>query len=207
MKGDGDLAGRTRNEEEFYRRKCEIMETCFECYAENGFHGTGVKMLAEKCGCTAANLYVYFENIDELVMQSTEHCMKKVEDDFLQHVPLEIEDLESFIEEIPHWTKEKHGKNYRLMYQIYTHPQYREAGKKFFKGVDERYMEYAKMFGEKINIPHKKLTALIFILIRACVHYALFEDEFYLKSQIEILKECINIILNKYSNQSEMINA
>ena len=32
----------------------------------------------------------------------------------------------------------------------------------------------------KLGIPYEKLTPLIFILIRACVHYALFEDEFYM---------------------------
>ena len=32
-------------------------------------------------------------------------------------------------------------------------------------------------------IPCEKLTSLIFMLVRACVHYALFEDEFYLKTR------------------------
>ena len=85
------------------------------------------------------------------------------------------------------------------MYQVYTHPKYREHGQKFFKGVDERYTKYAKSLEGKLGIPHEKLTPLIFILIRACVHYALFEDEFYLKSQIEILKETLMLFIAKYS--------
>ena len=51
--------------------------------------------------------------------------------------PTDVEDLWRFIDEIPYWTAEKHGKKYRLMYQIYTHPKYREYGQKFFAGVDE----------------------------------------------------------------------
>ena len=77
--------------------------------------------------------------------------------------------------------------------------KYREYGQKFFKGVDERYTEYAKSLEGKLGIPHKKLTPLIFILIRACVHYALFEDEFYLKSQIAVLKETLELFLAKYN--------
>ncbi|MGN0536514.1 MAG: hypothetical protein ACI4M3_00885, partial [Acutalibacteraceae bacterium] len=42
-------------------------------------------------------------------------------------------------------------------------------------------------------------TPLIFILIRACVHYALFEDEFYMKSQIETLKETLELFVMKYN--------
>lgn len=187
--------------EEILMRKREIMTQCFECYAENGFYGTGIKALAQNCGCTAANLYVYFENIDDLIIQSTEYCMTKVEEDFMAKAPQNTEDLWKFIDEIPHWTAEKHGKKYRLMYQIYTHPKYREYGQKFFAGVDARYTEYAKTLEGKLGIPYKKLTSLIFILIRACVHYALFEDDFYLQSQIEVLKEMLELFIAKYNNR------
>lgn len=88
------------------------------------------------------------------------------------------------------------------MYQVYTHPKYREYGKKFFEGVDKRYTKYAKILEPKLGIPYEKITPLIFILIRACVHYALFEDEFYLKSQIESLKETLRLYIEKY-NSSE----
>ena len=88
---------------------------------------------------------------------------------------------------------------YRLMYQVYTHPKYRQYGQKFFSGVDQRYTEYAKLLEGKLGIPYQKLTPLIFILIRACVHYALFEDEFYLKSQIEVLKESLELFILKYN--------
>ena len=85
------------------------------------------------------------------------------------------------------------------MYQVYTHPKYIEYGKKFFLGVDKRYTEYAKSLEGKLGIPSEKLTPLIFIMIRACVHYALFEDEFYLKAQIEVLKEALELFILKYN--------
>ncbi|MGN0377899.1 MAG: hypothetical protein ACI4ED_09710 [Suilimivivens sp.] len=129
--------------------------------------------------------------------------MSKVEDDFMEKAPKNAEDLWRFIDEIPYWTAKKHGKKYRLMYQVYTHPKYREYGKKFFKGVDERYTEYAKYLEDKVGIPYQKLTPLIFILVRACVHYALFEDEFYLKSQIEVLKESLELFIMKYNPKYE----
>lgn len=175
------------------------MENSFKCYAENGFSSVGVKAIAKACDCSVATLYLYFENLDDLIVKSTEYCMSKVEDEFMAKAPTDVEDLWRFIDEIPYWTAKNHGKKYRLMYQVYTHPKYREYGHKFFKGVDERYTEYAKSLEGKLGIPHKKLTPLIFILIRACVHYALFEDEFYLKSQIAVLKETLELFLAKYN--------
>ena len=185
--------------EQWNAKKEAFMEGCYDCFAENGLHGTGIRALAKHCGCTANMLYTYFENLDDLIIQSTEYCMSKVEEDFMAKAPTDVEDLWRFIDEIPYWTAKKHGKKYRLMYQVYTHPKYREYGQKFFQGVDRRYTEYAKSLEGKLGIPYEKLTPMIFILIRACVHYALFEDEFYLKSQIEVLKEALELFVMKYN--------
>ena len=188
--------------EQWNAKKEAFMEGCYDCFAENGLHGTGIRALAKHCGCTANMLYTYFENLDDLIIQSTEYCMSKVEEDFMAKAPTDVEDLWRFIDEIPYWTAKKHGKKYRLMYQVYTHPKYREYGQKFFQGVDRRYTEYAKSLEGKLGIPYEKLTPMIFILIRACVHYALFEDEFYLKSQIEVLKEALELFVMKYNRQA-----
>ena len=190
---------RTVNEEARRAKKIEIMEKCFDCYVENGLTVVGVKAIADACGCNVASLYQYFDNLDDLIIQSTEYCMSKVEDEFMAKAPTDVEDLWRFIDEIPYWTAKNHGKKYRLMYQVYTHPKYREYGQKFFAGVDERYTEYAKSLEGKIGIPCEKITPLIFILIRACVHYALFEGEFYMKSQIESLKETLELFIMKYN--------
>lgn len=190
---------RPQNEEARRAKQIEIMENSFNCYAENGFSSVGIKAIAKACDCSVATLYLYFDNLDDLIVKSTEYCMSKVEDEFMAKAPTDVEDLWRFIDEIPYWTAKNHGKKYRLMYQIYTHPKYREYGQKFFKGVDERYTEYAKSLEPKLGIPHEKITPLIFILIRACVHYALFEDEFYLKSQIAVLKETLELFLAKYN--------
>ena len=180
-------------------KKVELMEKCFNGFADLGLHGTGLRVLAMHCGYNTTMIYTYFQNLDDLIIQSTEYCMSKVEDEFMAKAPTNVEDLWRFIDEIPYWTAEKHSKKYRLMYQVYTHPKYREYGQKFFKGVDARYTEYAKSLEPKLGIPHEKLTPLIFILIRACVHYALFEDEFYMKSQIEVLKEALKLFIMKYN--------
>ena len=190
---------RVRNEEQYRHRKQELMEKSFECFAENGLCGVGIRALAQHCDCNVAVFYNYFTDLDDLIVQSTEYCMSKVEDDFMAKAPADVEDLWRFIDGIPYWTAEKHGKKYRLMYQVYTHPKYREYGKKFFAGVDERYTEYAKSLEGKLGIPYEKLTPLIFILVRACVHYALFEDEFYLKSQMETLNETLELFVRKYN--------
>ncbi len=188
---------RVRNDVLFNEKKEQIMKACFDCFAEKGLHGTGIAAVAEYAGVSKATLYVYFTDIDDLITQSTEYCMSKVEDEFMDKSPKSIADVNEFIDEIPYWTAKNHGKKYRLMYQVYTHPKYIEYGKRFFEGVDKRYMEYAKTLEPKLNISCEIIAPLIFFFVRACVHYALFEDEFYLKAQTNLLKKTIALYIEK----------
>ena len=178
-------------------KKKEIMEKCYECYCENGLRDTGIKELGKYCGMTSANLYAYFDNVDDLIVQSTEYCMSKVEDEFMALAPENPQDILRFINEIPYWTAKNHGKKYRLMYQVYTHPKYIEHGKKFFEGVCERYTEYARQLSPKLGVPYDTLVGYIFTFVRAAVHYAMFEDEYYLKMQMKALKTSVFTILRQ----------
>ena len=177
-------------------KKKEIMEKCYECYCENGLRDTGIKELGKYCGMTSANLYAYFDNVDDLIVQSTEYCMSKVEDEFMALAPENPQDILRFINEIPYWTAKNHGKKYRLMYQVYTHPKYIEHGKKFFAGVSDRYTEYARRLSPKLGLPADILSGFIFTFVRSAVHYAMFEDEYYLKMQMKVLKRSVFSILN-----------
>lgn len=107
---------RTRNEQIYSERKAQIMEACYECYAENGLHGTGISALAEAANISKATFYLYFKDIDDLIAQSTDYCMTKVEDEFMKKAPTNPKDIDRFIDEVPEWTAKEHGKKYRLMY-------------------------------------------------------------------------------------------
>ena len=124
--------------------------------------------------------------------------MAKVEDEFMEKAPTDPKDIARFLQEVPYWTAKEHGKKYRLMYQVYTHPKYIEQGKKFFEGVNERYTAYAKRLEDAIGIPYTVITPLIFIFVRASLHYAMFEDEYYLQAQMEILKQGVTLFIERY---------
>ena len=150
-------------------KKKEIMEKCYECYCENGLRDTGIKELGKYCGMTSANLYAYFDNVDDLIVQSTEYCMSKVEDEFMALAPENPQDILRFINEIPYWTAKNHGKKYRLMHQVYTHPKYIEYGKRFFAGVCERYTEYARDFHLSLDcLPIFFWALFLYLSVQRC---------------------------------------
>ena len=80
-----------------------------------------------------ATLSLYVDNLDDTISQSTEYCVSKVEDEFMAEALTDVEDLWRFIDEIPYRTAKEHGKKYRLMYRVYTHPKYREYGRSSFR--------------------------------------------------------------------------
>jgi len=90
------------------------------------------------------------------------------------------------------------------MYQVYIPTlKCKQYGQKFFAIVNRRCTEHAKSLEGESGIPYEKITSLIFIFIRACVHYALFEDEFYLKSEIEALKEILEFFIARHGQTSK----
>ena len=160
--------------------RIKMLEKCFDCFCKNGLENTSTKKLAEACGMTDGNIFHYFASKDEIIIKSTA-------------------DIKRFLEEVPYWTAKKHGKKYRFMYQVYASPKYREYGKEFFAGVTKRYTEYAKSLEPTLGIPWQTLQPLIYMFVRACVHYALFEDEDYLKPQIALIGEMLPLITEKYA--------
>ena len=70
-------------EAQWNAKKIELMEKCYNGFADLGLHGTGIRTLAKHCGYNTTMIYTYFKDLDDLIIQSTEYCMSKVEDEFM----------------------------------------------------------------------------------------------------------------------------
>ena len=183
-------------------RRIELLKICFDTFCESGLENTGMKKLADACGITNGALIYYFGSKDNLVIESTAYCMAKVEDDFMANAPTSFEDIERFLREMPYLTAKMHGAKYRFMYQVYASPKYREYGKEFFKGVNVRYHEYAVQLSKKLGMPADFIQGMTYIFVRACVHYALFEDEEYLKLQLGAIRTSLRLFLKESKPKS-----
>ena len=183
------------NEKGIPERRVAFLETCFEVFCKNGLERTSLKMLAEACGVTNGNLLYYFGSKDNIVIDSTAHCMAKVEDDFMARAPQSFADIERFLREMPYITAELHGEKYRFMYQVYASPRYREHGIEFFRGVNVRYHQYAQLLSGKLGMPADFIQGMIYVFVRACVHYAMFEDEAYLQLQLGAIRTSLGAFM------------
>lgn len=176
-------------------RRIIFLETCFAVLCENGLENTSLKMLADACGVTNGNLLYYFGSKDNLVVEATAHCMARVEEDFMANAPTSFGDIERFLREMPALTAKLHGAKYRLMYQVYASPKFREQGKAFFGGVNIRYRKYAELLSGKLGMPTDFIQGMTYLFVRACVHYALFEDEEYLQLQLNAIRASLRAFI------------
>lgn len=117
--------------------------------------------------------------------------------------PTSFEDIERFLNEMPYLTAKLHGKKYRFMYQVYSSSKYREQGKEFFKGVNVRYKEYADELSNKLGMPADYIQGMTYIFVRACVHYALFEDEEYLNLQLNAIRSSLKAYIKEKKEEKQ----
>ncbi|MDD6401855.1 MAG: TetR/AcrR family transcriptional regulator [Lachnospiraceae bacterium] len=176
-------------------KKIEIMEKSFACYCENGLSETGIKALAKACDMTAPNFYSYFDNLDQLIIEATEHCMTKIEIEFMEHAPKSGDEVFDFIDTMTEWCAEKYGPQYRFMYQVYTTPKYLEYGKQFYKNTLERFKRYAKELEPKLDIPWQIIISIVIVFSQTVIQYAIYEEKSYLDIQKHMLKQMVRSIM------------
>ena len=178
------------------KRRIEFLETCFDVFCKYGLENTSLKMLAEACNVTNGNLLYYFESKDNIIIEATAYSMAKVEDDFMERAPKDFDDIERFLNEMPYITAKLHGAKYRFMYQVYASPRYKKYGEEFFIGVNQRYSQYAKLLSLKLKMPKDYIQGMIYIFVRAVVHYAMFKDEEYLKLELNAISTSLRAYMN-----------
>jgi AcrR family transcriptional regulator len=188
------------SEEKKQQKKIEIMEKSFARYCETGLRDTGIKDLAKACGMTAPNFYSYFDNLDQLIIESTEHCMIKIENEILDAAPTTRDDIVPFIEYIFGQTRELHSKEYRFMFQVFTSPAFLESGKKFRARQYERYSVYAQDLEKVLGVSRYLILTWIISLEQAIVQYALFENEQMYVLQRRSLENMADSMLNVNPN-------
>ena len=182
-------------------REIELLEICFDTFCKHGLENTSLLMLSEACGVTNGALVYYFGTKENIVVESTALCMARVENDFMAQSPKSLDDLERFLVEMPRMTAELHGAKYRFMYQVYASPRYREHGVEFFRGVNVRYQEYADTVSKRLGLPADYTRGMIYIFVRACVHYAMFGDEEYLEMQLGAIRTSVGMFLRHKDEQ------
>ena len=61
------------------------------------------------------------------------------------------------------------------------------------------------MLSEKLGMPADFIQGMIYIFVGACVHYALFEHEEYLKLQLNAIRTSLKLFVKEKSLEEDTI--
>lgn len=71
-----------RSKEEIFAVKRNIIEKSIHLFVREGIESLSARKIGKEVGMTAANLYNYFENMEEIVFEVQEYCL----DNFLKYI-------------------------------------------------------------------------------------------------------------------------
>lgn len=180
------------------QRRKECIDKCFRAFVENGLENTGVQLLSKYCGFkTNQALYHYFNCKDQIVIECVDVALRTMETEFTKKAPTSRDNLLSYLQEFPKWAADNYEDEFRLVYQVYTSPKYKEEGQKFFSGVPERYDEYAHMVAKNLQVDYETFRPMVYLYITTMLHYILFRDDTYLKVEIDALYKIMLMIFDK----------
>ena len=80
----GETLSRAERKKQELRR--EIIDAAFDCFAEQGYHATGIADIATRLGIGHGTFYRYFENKRDLVVKVIEDWYESMLADYDQHL-------------------------------------------------------------------------------------------------------------------------
>lgn len=87
----------TRAERRKLETRQEILEAAFDCFAEHGYHGTGIADIAERLGMGHGTFYRYFENkrdiVEHVVADVMAHVLTTLQE---ENAPDAVSSLEEY---------------------------------------------------------------------------------------------------------------
>ena len=164
-----------RNPAEREIKKDVVLSKCFECLTEKGIEAITIKDFSEATGMAASSIYYWFEDKDEIVLDAVEwgldEYVKIIFDFAFEHT----DDLVKLCEGIKALAQEN-KKQFRLIFQIATSPQYGESVREFSDKLDYGYKRYTETLAEKLDMSFDKLFPFVNLFISVFVDCVMWDS-------------------------------
>lgn len=168
-------------------KKKDIVGLCLETFVSKGLFETSTRELSSALQLQNAGLYYYFKSKDEAVIACVEEAISILELSLILPSILALSRSDCSIESIIA-TADQMSPLTRFVVQAVSSPTYRELLKPVVNSMTNRFHSYSKRFEKDIGCVFDEIEPLIFIFITAIINYTVFEDETYIKPQLEYIK-------------------
>ncbi len=176
--------------------KAKILEQGFEYLKTYGIENASLRSLAAKMGYSPANLYNYFHNKSDCIIEITEYGFSKTVNELFEYASRTIGDVKYFFD---HALDEvdKHKMALRAVYQVATSPIYGERMRVIGNSIQPVYQKYIKILAKNMNCTEKYMCPLVFSFISIILDYAVWNDREITELQLKDLYVAITTNLDK----------
>lgn len=181
-----------RNPAEREIKKDVILRKCFECLTEKGIEATTIKDFSDATGMSMSSIYYWFEDKDEIVLDAVEWGLDENVKILFNFAFKNTDNLTKLCEGIKELARE-YKKQFRLIFQVATSPQYGEKVRRFSSKLDFEYKRYTDILSEKLAISFDFLYPFINLFVSSFVDCVMWDrwDKFdmEMKSIITIIEK------------------
>lgn len=169
-----------------------VLNTCFECFAQNGLEYATIRNASRATGLTASSIYYRFKDKDQLIVESTYYGHKSITQGIfiiaINHLDNIQEMIEAIIEEID-GQKDK----IRFIYQVASSPQHGDRLKELSNDLSKIYVKFSSIVADKWNISAELVLPYISLSIASVRQYIVWGNR-------EMLKTDLNFLYSKLTN-------
>ena len=168
----------------------------FDYLMEHGIENASLRSIAEGIGCSPANLYNYFENKDDCIIEIAKFGFIKTATALVEYSLDNIADLknffDTFIDQVDYRIDEL-----RTVYQVATSPIYGERMRAVSDELKPAYSKLLTYLATLMNCSEKLLFPVIFNFISIILDYAVWRDRECTTIQLQDLYE---VMIMKFKN-------
>lgn len=156
-------------------QKDAVLKKCFECLVETGIEGASINNFSSATGMASSSLYYWFEDKDEILLDSTEYGLKKVLEKLFDYAEKHIDNIEELCEGFPKLI-EKQSAALRFVLQVAASPKYGDRVVGISDTMLDLYDNYAKKLSEQLSMPFEKIRLLVDLVVSAVVDVVIWKE-------------------------------
>ena len=179
-----------RNPAEREIKKDIVLQQCFECLTEKGIESITIKDFSAATGMAMSSIYYWFEDKDEIVLDAVEWGLHKGIDEIFDFAFKNIESLEKVCEGILDIAQNR-KKEFRLIFQIATSPQYGDHIRELAEKVDSIYKRYTEVLSKKLNVSFDVLFPYVNLVVSSFVDCVIWDDWDKLKMEMSCILDML----------------
>ena len=164
----------------------EILALSFKYMTEHGLENTSIRDLASETGMSLGSIYYWFDDKDDLVLNSVKFGLAKSSTKIFTNAFEVIDDLEKFIANVLELVSEEQM-SLRTVFQAATSPKYGNAIRSNSTTLNGTYDEYINALSQNAGIPYEEIRPIVYLFVATVLDYVVWDDYEFSKSQLEYI--------------------